>query len=540
MVLKLLCKDLRRYWLGLLGAVAAVYLFSAIQTLGTSGFITRDPNDLTGVYANYSFYLTLLSWSVLILGVIPAIVFLDKPRSSDSFYHTRPISTFELIAAKLLLLGVVGILLPAGADLWGNVRLGLPTQMLGSVFLLHLLARISVTLPCIAFAFSSESYGSYIVKLIIFLGFGSAFAGGVSSVYKAGRLQFSGATASITSTSIDSVLLIGAVLFIIASIIVIKRAVTSRFNASNIILFSTGLTVICLQAGALFYSGLKDFTRGFESTQYENAENVEVARTIEAVQLGRIREGSARSIGLKLAAPEGVKRIPLVIETATLNGEVIPPTAVLSTGFSDQEFLFLSGKELLDILSPSHNVERIEFSSLKAEGFNRYQGIELSQFEGTQSVTVIAKGYYGDYKYEKLFSLDEKTRFDHEYSSWFKTKYLASEDRVSERAWLPWFVSLNDTGSENLNAVLELRNNKRGELELEQLEVVAKKVGFLPYWPRPAFVERRWKGEPSLFDATKEENQVVTVIYGLKREKTQVGKLEINSKAVRLIRPLSR
>ena len=126
------------------------------------------------------FYDPYSSWSVASIYfflaaviIIPRLIQLDPPASSDGFLLTRPVDHSKLFATKAALLCALGVGLPVGIEFTTLVVGGLPLLSLPGAFLFLLLHSLAYFLPFVVCAVLTKKYSDYLVvtATLLLLGF---------------------------------------------------------------------------------------------------------------------------------------------------------------------------------------------------------------------------------------------------------------------------------------------------------------------------------------------------------------------------------
>jgi len=141
-------------------ALLAILLILLCVINGLSLVFT--PFDSTTYFLFSPFFFNVASLLVIV-GVIPVLVHLDPPLSSDAFSLTRPISRRELCMIKFLLIAVVGILLPSFASIIAPIKAGIPLASIPKLIIYIVVKNCALVFPFFLIASLTKKYTDYMI-----------------------------------------------------------------------------------------------------------------------------------------------------------------------------------------------------------------------------------------------------------------------------------------------------------------------------------------------------------------------------------------
>lgn len=128
--------------------------------LGDLLFLTVLPVEMVSfsVVGIWIFGLMVLCTVVFI---IPILVHLDSPASSDAFLLTRPVDHKALLLLKITIILSIGVLFPSIGEFIAVMKAGLPVSSLPRAFLLFITQYAAITLPFVLCAGATKKYSDY-------------------------------------------------------------------------------------------------------------------------------------------------------------------------------------------------------------------------------------------------------------------------------------------------------------------------------------------------------------------------------------------
>lgn len=135
--------------------------------IGLLNLVSRifDPYSAWSVSSIYFF--------LAVVVIIPRLIQLDPPASSDGFLLTRPVDHRKLFATKAILLCALGVGIPVGIEFTALIVGGLPVLSLPGALLYLLLHAFAFFLPFVVCAVLTKKYSDYLVvtATLLLLGF---------------------------------------------------------------------------------------------------------------------------------------------------------------------------------------------------------------------------------------------------------------------------------------------------------------------------------------------------------------------------------